>query len=107
MIKELFLKKKKIFSVHSPSKEWTKIYEEYRERDTMCDLCKHKCKEDCHLVEITTMGDTRKHFINDISFVCPLKKIVLYIVGNSINRKEKCDGRIVHATKIKTLLYCW
>ena len=65
---------KKIIEIHSPSKEWTKICEEYHEKDTMCDLCKHECKEDCYLVEITTRDDTRKHFINGIGFVCPLRR---------------------------------
>ena len=65
---------KKLIEIHSPSKECTKICEEYHEKDTMCDLCKHKCKEDCCLVEITTRDDTRKHFINSIGFVCPLRR---------------------------------
>ena len=65
---------KKIIEIHSPSEEWTKICEGYHEKDTMCDLCKHKCKEDCYLVEITTRDDTRKHFINGIGFVCPLRR---------------------------------
>ena len=71
MIKEFF---KKIFGIHNPNKESTKIYEEYHEKDTRCDLCKHECKEDCYLVEITTLNDTRKHFINGIGFICPLRR---------------------------------
>ena len=72
MIIKNFLKK--IMEIHSPSKEWTKICEEYHEKDTKCDLCNHECKEDCYLVEITTRDDTRKHFINGIGFVCPLRR---------------------------------
>lgn len=68
---------KKIIEIHSPSKEGTKICEGYHEKDTMCDLCKHECKEDCYLVEITTRDDTRKHFINGIGFVCPDRKSVV------------------------------
>ena len=71
MIKKFF---KKIFGIHSPSKELIKGYEEYHEKDTRCDLCKHECKEDCYLIEITTLNDTRRHFINGIGFVCPLMR---------------------------------
>ena len=65
---------KKILNIHSPSKEWTNIHNEYHEIDTMCDLCKHECKEDCYLIEITTGDDTRRHFINGIGFLCPLRR---------------------------------
>ena len=37
---------KKMFKIHSPSKEWATIYEEYHKKDTMCDLCKYECKEE-------------------------------------------------------------
>ena len=66
MINKFF---KKIFKIHSPSKEWTKIYGEYKEKDTRCDLCKYECKQDCYLIEITTIDDTRRNFINGIGFV--------------------------------------
>ena len=65
---------KKIFKIHSSSKECTKIYDEYNEKDTICDLCKHECKEDCYLIDITTVNDTRRHFINGIGFICPLRR---------------------------------
>ena len=65
---------KKILGINSPSKEGTKIYDEYKEKDTMCDLCKYECKQDCYLIEITTRDDTRRHFINGIGFVCPLRR---------------------------------
>lgn len=71
MIKEFL---RELFKIHSPSKEWMNIPYEYVEKDTKCDLCKHECKEDCYLIEITTCNDTRRHFINGIGFVCPLKK---------------------------------
>ena len=65
---------KKIFNIISPSKGCTKIYDEYREKDTMCDLCKCECKKDCCLIEITTFNDARRHFINGIGFLCPLRR---------------------------------
>ena len=65
---------KKIFNIISPSKGCTKIYDEYCEKDTMCDLCKCECKKDCCLIEITTFNDTRRHFINSIGFLCPLRR---------------------------------
>ena len=52
---------KKIFKINSPSKGCTKIYDEYREKD-------------CYLIEITTLNDTRRHFINGIGFLCPLRR---------------------------------
>lgn len=65
---------KKIFKIHNPSKKCTKIYDEYHEIDTRCDLCKNEYKKDCYLIEITTIDDTRRHFINGIGFVCPLRR---------------------------------
>ena len=65
---------KKLFHIHSSNKEWTKVPVEYHEKDTRCDLCECEFKKDCHLIEITTLGDTRKHFINGIGFICPLRR---------------------------------
>lgn len=65
---------KKLLNIHSPSKEWTHIPVEHHEKDTKCDLCTYECKEDCCLIDITTMEDTRKHFINGIGFICPLRE---------------------------------
>ena len=36
--------------------------EPYVEEDTKCDLCEHK--GECSLLEITTLGDSRMHFIS-------------------------------------------
>lgn len=71
MIREFL---RKLFKVHSPSKEWTRVPVEYHEKDTRCDLCKYECKEDCYLIEITTLNDTRKHFISGMGFICPLRR---------------------------------
>lgn len=62
---------KKIFKIHSPSKEWTRI--PYEEKDTKCDLCDHK--DQCDLLERTSPADTRRHFIPMIGFDCPLEVI--------------------------------
>ena len=59
MIKDFL---KKIFRMHSPSKEWTNIPREYRETDTECEL-----------LEITHSEDTRRHFIRGIGYSCPLE----------------------------------
>ena len=59
---------KKIFKIHSPSKEWTRIH--YEEKDTKCDLCIHK--DQCDLLEYTSIADTRRHFIPMRGFDCPL-----------------------------------
>lgn len=67
---------KKIFKILNPGKELAKIHNKYKEKDTRCDLCKHESKEDCYLIEITTRDDTRRHFINGIGFVCPLRRMV-------------------------------
>ena len=68
MIKYFF---KKIFQIHSPSKEWTNIPREYHETDTECDLCDRK--NQCELLEITHSEDTRRHFIRGIGYICPLE----------------------------------
>ena len=65
---------KKIFEILNSGKELTKIHNEYNEKDTRCDLCNNECKEDCYLIEITTRDDTRRHFVNGIGFVCPLRR---------------------------------
>ena len=59
MIKDFL---KKIFRMHSPSKEWTNVSLEYRETDTECEL-----------LEITHSEDTRRHFIRGIDYICPLE----------------------------------
>lgn len=66
MIKEFL---RKLFKVHSPSKECINI--SYEEKDTKCDLCDHK--DQCDLLECTTIRDTRKHFIPMRGFNCPLE----------------------------------
>ena len=66
MIKEFF---KKIFKIHSPSKEWMNI--PYEEKDTKCDLCDRK--SECDLLECTHSLDTRRHFIPMLGYSCPLE----------------------------------
>lgn len=63
---------KRIFGIHSPSKEWMNIPYEYHEEDTKCDLCPRK--NECDLIEITIVQDTRKHYINNLWYACPLNK---------------------------------
>ena len=68
MIKDFL---KKIFRIHRSNKEWTNIPREYHETDTECDLCERK--NQCELLEITTIEDTRRHFVRGIGYICPLK----------------------------------
>lgn len=66
MIREFL---RKLFKVHSPSKEWRNI--PYEEKDTRCDMCSRK--DECDLLECTSVNDTRKHFIPMRGFNCPLE----------------------------------
>ena len=68
MIKEFF---KKIFGIHNPSKERTKIPVEYHERDTRCDLCDNKGECEDYLIDCTRYEDTRRHVINGMGHICP------------------------------------
>lgn len=41
----------------------------YVEKDTICDLCKYK--HECELkVDITTLNDTRRHYMRGIGGIC-------------------------------------
>lgn len=64
---------KKLLGIHSPSpnKEFAHVMYKYHEEDTKCDLCPYN--NECDLIEITTLRDTRRHFINNIGSVCRLK----------------------------------
>ena len=67
---------KKIFTIHDPSKEWTKVpHVEYKEEDTKCDLCEFKSKCEPYLLNCTTLSDTRTHFFNGLGHICPLDDI--------------------------------
>ena len=68
MVRKIF---KKIFKIHSPSKEWVNICKEYIEHDTKCDLCDRK--SECELMNVTRVADTRTHVLNAFSFSCPLE----------------------------------
>ena len=69
MIKEFL---KKIFKIHSPSKEWMNVPSEYNEKDTECDLCPHK--DECDLIETTRLDDTRRHFVRAPFYMCRLEE---------------------------------
>ena len=45
----------------------------YVEKDTRCDLCEHK--DECELLEITILADTRQHFISGFSNICKLIEV--------------------------------
>ena len=62
---------RKIFKIHSPSKEWVNIHKEYLEYDTECDLCDRK--SECELMNVTRVADTRTHVLNAFGFSCPLE----------------------------------
>lgn len=62
---------KKIFRVNRPRKHFAHVMYEYHEKDTKCDLC--SCKDECDLIDITTLRDTRRHFISGIDNVCRLE----------------------------------
>ena len=70
MIKEFF---KKIFGIHNPSEERTKIPVEYHERDTRCDLCDNRGECEDYLIDCTRYEDTRRHVINGMGHICPKK----------------------------------
>lgn len=57
--------------------------ETYEEKDTECDLCEHK--EECDLIEITNLYDTRMHLAPDIGNRCKKKEGAPYTV------KEFCE----------------
>lgn len=67
---------KKVLKIHSPSKEWMNVSKEYHyyERDTKCDLCPYK--DECTLIEITCLHDTRRHFIKTPFYTCRLEEEV-------------------------------
>lgn len=62
---------KKIFKIHSPSKEWMNIPYEYVEKDTKCDLCDNRSECEEYLLDCTHSSDTRRHVINGIGHICP------------------------------------
>lgn len=48
---------KKIFGIHRPSKEWVNVPSTYVERDTECDLCTYEKKDECDLIDVTSICD--------------------------------------------------
>ena len=101
---------KKIFTMHDPSKEWTKVHRvEYQEEDTKCDLCEFKSNCEPYLLNCKTLGDTRTHFINNPRHICPLdireyfttypeasKTIFDIMSENDISEQYKTCGRCIH-----------
>ena len=77
---------KKIFKIHSPSKEWVNIRKEYLEYDTKCDLCDRKSECEEYLIDCTCSADTRRHVINGIcGHFCPKDiHLVLFLVMVSL-----------------------
>lgn len=73
---------KKIFKIHSPSKEWTNIRTEYVEKNTRCDKCKflNECES---VLDCTKMADTRKHYICMLGGECKLDEEIDKIVDFS------------------------
>lgn len=70
MIKEFL---RKLFKIHSPSKEWTNI--PYEEKDTRCDMCSYKDECAPYLLDITCLGDTRTHVIKGVGYICPIDEM--------------------------------
>ena len=48
---------KRIFGIHSPSKEWVCML--YVEKDTKCDLCDNRSECEDYLIDCTYSEDTR------------------------------------------------
>lgn len=49
-------------------------FEPVEEIDTACDLCTYENKDQCYLINVSTLDSTRDHFISDVKYPCHLKK---------------------------------
>ena len=84
---------KKIFTIHDPSKEWTKVPRvEYQEEDTKCDLCEFKSKCEPYLLDCTTLSDTKTIF--DI------------MPENDISERYKTCGRCIYDGESSDIVGC-
>ena len=107
MIKQFL---RKLFKIHSPSKELVGFYDEYHERDTRCDLCDRK--SECELMDVTHSKDTRTHVLNAFGYICPKEAIVskaakeLYPIVNECPC-NKCSYEVKMSCKRCDEYYDW